>query len=246
MPIVTDIRDYEDENGNVIVGAPKLSLNAKIIFAARNCRVEIAEGVTIRNCTINMSSDGGVVRIGRGSTIKSSIRVGLNSSIIIGERLSSTGRGIFSAGEGTTLTIGDDCMFALDVDIRTDHAHPIFDRRTGQRINKSKSLTIGDHVWLGPSAMVYPGAKVGEGCVIGARSLVNGAIPPNCVAVGVPARVTRRDIVWDKRHVSAQASRYFDDISTIPRPWQSEFPVSEEEAPQRIVKRWFGNLLNVR
>lgn len=235
MAVVTDIMEYADQNGNVITGMPKLCQNARVNFSARNCRIEIAEGVSIQNCSIEMSADGGLVRIGKDSSVKSAMRVGLNSSIIIGERLSSTGGGSFSASEGTTVTIGDDCMFAISIDIRSDHSHPIFDRRTGERLNKSKSLTIGNHVWLGPMAMVYPGAIIGEGSVIGARSLVNGTIPPNCIAVGVPAKVTRREVVWDKRHISMRAPFMFDDLSTIPNPWESQFSIVEEDiAPETV------------
>ncbi|WP_236574920.1 acyltransferase [Sphingobium sp. S6] len=92
--------------------------------------------------------------------------------------------------------------------------------------------------------MVYPGAKVGEGSVIGARALVNGTIPPNSVAVGVPAKVTRRDIVWDKRHLAIHAPHMFDDISTIPNPWQSQFPPfeAEERRSAGVIKSWLNKV----
>jgi len=37
-----------------------------------------------------------------------------------------------------------------------------------------------------------PGSTIGDGSVIGANSLVSGAIPPNSLAVGSPAKVIRR------------------------------------------------------
>lgn len=240
MTVVTEIRDYSDERGNQIIGVPESCTNSRVHFTARNCRVEIGEGVTFLNCAIRMGADNGLVRIGRKSAVKSDIRVGLDSSIIIGERLSSTRGGNISASEGASVTIGDDCMFAAAIEIRADHSHPIFDRRTGKRLNKSKSLVIGNHVWLGPQALIYPGANVGEGCVIGARSLVNHATPPNCVAVGVPARVTRRNIVWDKRHIAVHRPQRFDSLEDIPRPWESEFPIELEQTFWGRVKARIG------
>ena len=228
MAVVTDIRDYSDERGNQIIGVPKSCTNSRIDFRARNCRVEIGEGATFENSTIRMTANGGLVRIGRSSVIKSVMRVGRNSSIIVGERLSSTGGGSWSAAEETSITIGDDCMFAVSLDIRSDHGHPIFDRRTGQRLNKSKSIVIGDHVWLSPRVFVYPGACIGEGSVIGARSLVNHAIPPNCIAIGVPARVTRRNIVWDKRNIATQRPQRLESLDEIPHPWESTWPIEPE------------------
>lgn len=229
MPIVTEIKDYSDDMGNKIIGRPKICSNSKINFSAKNCRVEIAAGASIQNCNIEMSADNGLIRIGARSSVKCAMRVGLNSSIIIGERLSSTGGGIISAAEGTTVTIGDDCMFAVSMDIRSDHSHPIFDRGSGKRINKSKSVVIGNHVWLGPQVLIYPGANIGEGSVVGARSLVHGAVPPNCVAVGVPVKVVRRNIVWDKRHIAIHAPWMFDEIEAVPNPWESQFPIEDEE-----------------
>lgn len=43
-------------------------------------------------------------------------------------------------------------------------------------------LTFGSH---------RSGVTIGDGAVIGAKSLVNKDIPPNCLAVGVPAKVIR-------------------------------------------------------
>lgn len=228
MPVITEIKDYSDNCGNVISGTPAHCANVRVDFTAKNCRIEIGPSASLQNCTISMSADNGLIRIGARSSVKCAMRVGLNSSIIIGERLSSTGGGIISAAESTSVVIGDDCMFGVSMDIRSDHSHPIFDRLTSKRLNKSKSTVIGNHVWLGPHVLIYPGAEIGEGSVIGARSLVHRKIPPNCVAVGVPARVTRRDIVWDKSHVAVHAPWMFDSLSDVPNPWQSRFPVGPE------------------
>jgi acetyltransferase-like isoleucine patch superfamily enzyme len=38
---------------------------------------------------------------------------------------------------------------------------------------------------------ILPGARLGQGCVVGAGSVVAGELEPNCVAVGNPARVIK-------------------------------------------------------
>ncbi len=52
-------------------------------------------------------------------------------------------------------------------------------------------VSIGESVWLPWRVFVMPGATIGDGSVIGANSLVTGAIPPYSLAVGSPAKVIR-------------------------------------------------------
>ena len=52
-------------------------------------------------------------------------------------------------------------------------------------------VTLGTSVWLPWRVFVMPGARIGDGTVIGANSLVQGEIPPSSLAVGAPAKVIR-------------------------------------------------------
>jgi acetyltransferase-like isoleucine patch superfamily enzyme len=52
-------------------------------------------------------------------------------------------------------------------------------------------VTLGKSVWLPWRVFVMPGSTIGDGSVIGANSLVSGAIPPYSLAVGSPAKVVR-------------------------------------------------------
>lgn len=49
-------------------------------------------------------------------------------------------------------------------------------------------IAVGSNVFLGMNTLVLPGAAVGDDCVIGAGSVVTGALPPRGVYAGVPAR----------------------------------------------------------
>ena len=53
--------------------------------------------------------------------------------------------------------------------------------------------TIGNNVMVGAGAKIIGGFKIGDGSRIGAGSVVVREVPPNCVVVGVPGRITFRD-----------------------------------------------------
>jgi acetyltransferase-like isoleucine patch superfamily enzyme len=54
-----------------------------------------------------------------------------------------------------------------------------------------RTVSIGNDVWIGDQAMLAPGITVGDGAVIGARTLVLKDVPPYAVVVGNPGRVIR-------------------------------------------------------
>ncbi len=56
----------------------------------------------------------------------------------------------------------------------------------------ARPINIQRNVWIGLEACVLPGVTLGEGSVIGARSVVAEDVPPFTVVAGNPARVVRR------------------------------------------------------
>ena len=79
---------------------------------------------------------------------------------------------------GVKITTHDGGMWVLR------HLYP--ELRDADRFGK---VRIGSNCHIGMGAMVMPGVTVGENCVVGAHAVVTRDIPPNSVAVGVPARV---------------------------------------------------------
>ena len=54
-----------------------------------------------------------------------------------------------------------------------------------------RPVEIGDGAWLASRVTVLPGSRIGARAVIAAGSIVDGEIPPDVVAGGIPARVLR-------------------------------------------------------
>ncbi|MFV8450224.1 CatB-related O-acetyltransferase [Vibrio campbellii] len=49
---------------------------------------------------------------------------------------------------------------------------------------RAGNTVVGNDVWIGSEAMIMPGAKIGDGAVIGARSVITKDVPPYSIVVG--------------------------------------------------------------
>lgn len=87
--------------------------------------------------------------------------------------------------------IGSRTMFGPNVQIYTA-THPMnhIERSSGREY--AKPIVIGEDVWIGGSAVICPGVKIGNRSVIGAGSVVTKDIPADSFAAGNPCRVIRK------------------------------------------------------
>ncbi len=97
------------------------------------------------------------------------------------------------------VTIGDNSNFGPNLTIVTP-LHPMLpdERRlllcedgVERHMCYAKPVVIGSDCWFGANVTVCPGVTVGDGCVIGAGSVVTRDIPACSFAAGVPCRVIR-------------------------------------------------------
>jgi len=90
------------------------------------------------------------------------------------------------------ISIGRDCRIAGGVAIFDSSGHPSDPeaRRRGEPAPSDtvKPVSIGDNVWIGRNAMVFPGVTIGEGAVVSAGAVVMSDVPPASVMAGNPAR----------------------------------------------------------
>jgi len=56
----------------------------------------------------------------------------------------------------------------------------------------ARPIRIGNNVWIGFDSCVLPGSRIGDGAIVGARSVVAEDVPPYTVVAGNPARVIRQ------------------------------------------------------
>lgn len=91
------------------------------------------------------------------------------------------------------LTIGRKCMVASHVTFVDCGGHSIVPEKRAAGIPPTekdvRDIKIGDNVWIGTAAYVFPGTTIGDNCVISANTSVGRRIPPNFLVYAPPAKV---------------------------------------------------------
>lgn len=91
-----------------------------------------------------------------------------------------------------SIRIGNLCRIGDFVAIMDADFHEINPATRNRSVGTIKPVSIGNNVWIGSRVMVLKGASIGDNSVIAAMSVVTSAIPANCIAAGVPAKVIRK------------------------------------------------------
>jgi len=146
---------------------------------------------------------GLVVSRGASTYLGTMFDAGPHARIRIGEYTLIHGARIICDAE---VDIGAYCLISWNVVLMDSYRLP-FDRAK-RRIELERAalrqprcfdagvpaqrVRIGRNVWIGFDACVLPGVTIGDGAVVGARSVVAADVPAYAVVAGNPAQVIRR------------------------------------------------------
>ena len=112
---------------------------------------------------------------GFGITIGDNVDIGMNTVIFAKKGVTI----------GNNTNIAGQC-YIIDTNHGTKAGRLIREQEDNVAEN---GIYIGNHVWIAAQCVILKGAKINDGAVIGAQSLVNCEIPANAIAVGTPAKV---------------------------------------------------------
>lgn len=105
----------------------------------------------------------------------------------VGDRVLINNGFVISANEH--IELGADTLIGENVSIRdADHSFARKDIPIAHQGMVTRSIVIGENVWIGRGAVILKGITIGEGAVVGANSVVTKDIVPFEIVAGAPAR----------------------------------------------------------
>jgi len=144
------------------------------------------------------------VRIARGAHVYSAtiFDLGPEADVAIGECSMLNGARLICESKieiGRFATISWNVVFMdsyrLPLDPIARRPHVMSAARAGrwplEAIEPARPIRLHDNVWIGFDVCVLPGVTIGEGSVVGARSVVVSDVPAYMVVAGNPARPIR-------------------------------------------------------
>lgn len=151
------------------------------------------------------------VHLGRGASTYGGTMfdIGSHGRVTLGNYVLLNGARIICDAE---IEIGDYTLISWNVVLMDTYRLP-FDpierqrqlKRVPERLPRcidaevvARPIRIGRNVWIGFDACVLPGVAIGEGAIVGARSVVTQDVPPYSVVAGNPARLIKYLEMQDK------------------------------------------------
>jgi acetyltransferase-like isoleucine patch superfamily enzyme len=156
-------------------------------------RTVIGAGAVIRSHTVIYAGTtiGERFSTGHGALVRednvlgNDVSVGTNATLEYGNRVGSRVR-IHTGCFLENCVIEDDVFLGPHV-VFTDDPHPACPRYR----DCVGGATVRRNASIGANATILPGVEIGEGCLIGAGSVVASSVPGGVVAAGSPARVLK-------------------------------------------------------
>lgn len=174
----------------------------RVMFYGKNNEVIIGDSKNVsslRNLHIEMHGSNHEVRI-EGGVSAGDLKIYCADNgckVLVKESTSIAGNTELAAMEGTNIIIGSDCMFSANITLRAGDSHSVVDAESGERLNPSEDIIIGNHVWIGNSVIITKGTVVGDNSVVATGAVVTGKKFPENVAIGGnPAKIIKENVNW--------------------------------------------------
>ena len=193
-------KEVETPADNIIIGNLDAD-DGKIIFRGKGNILYLEDNVKLLNSKIIFNNDNALVYLSSATRDPYCVNIYAwkGTTVFIGK--DNYFNSLFSVvtSERKSFILGNECIFAFGIWVRTADPHLLYSIESQTRLNNSKSIFIGDHVWIGQNALLLKGTNIGSGSVVAASSVLsNKNVESNSVYAGNPARLVRKDIFYTR------------------------------------------------
>lgn len=214
--------NYTDSNGNCIeIEDDTVKINIKLV--GRNNYLKLGKDLSTQPNNLICLEDESSLLLGNNASLGGDTLIWVrdHATIQIGDRLLlhqknriMTRRAKTIIGNHMTpaddfrlsaelhdVQIGDDFMSSHRTTILGTSSHCILNlsSSTNELLERERGLRVGNHVWLGANTTLLPNTEIGDGCVVGAGSVVKNKFDKNVIIAGNPARIIKTDYSWERQ-----------------------------------------------
>lgn len=158
---------------------PRARLVRRPVYVRGKKGIVYQDGLTTgHGCRIDASNKEKTLFIGKDARFGDYVHINAEEKVVIGNNVLTASK-VFISDTNHGCYRGD-CQSSpvTNPSLREDYTVPVF---------------IGDNVWIGENVVILPGSKIGNGCIIGANTLINGSLfPDNTMIVGTPGKIIKR------------------------------------------------------
>lgn len=194
---------YNSGKNNKVVNQGGIRVGSRIQVCGNGNSVILEKGSMLLNSLVKIQGDNNVVILKAHSYVSGAeLWVEDNQcELSIGERTFVGHHSHLACTEnGSKLIVGGDGMISSYVQIRTGDSHSIVDME-GNRINQAQSVEIGNHCWIGEGAKVMKGVTLEGDDVVSTGAIVTKSFGKNVLLGGMPAKVLKDNVSWDKERI---------------------------------------------
>ena len=172
--IVIDKTAIVKKKGITIIGDKSRFPKSKL-----ETRLLVAEGATLDLGPDNYIGYGADIELFKNATLKLGGQVGSNigTTIICANRI--------ELGNGTKI--------GRNVTLRDNNGEHYINR-LGYK--NSSPIIVGEKAWLCEQSTIMSGVEIGDGAIVGAKSLVIKDVPAHSMVFGHPAEVIDTEVLW--------------------------------------------------
>ena len=175
--------DINGDNNRISINSNCVLNNVLFYIKGSNCNINIGENVRFNNGgELWLADDDCTIEIGNNTTVQ-------NAHIVANE-------------PSIKVKLGEDCLLAYDIDIRSGDSHSIIDKASSNRINYGKDVNIGNHVWIAAHCSILKGVFIADNSIIATRSVVTKSFDKEGVIIGGnPGKIIKENISWERARI---------------------------------------------